>query len=154
MRAVPHGFEGTHGLGCSSHVFVNIVVVTQTEGNIGAEVFEVAAEGDLSVGDRDRSSLFKVVVEELFLCSALLHRLFLLLFSLGKCSIDVVVQSIIELVGFLNEGWGEHRAEKSRRRKEYTLRFGWCSSSSNVHFEAKSRKVMVNEVNSLDQVVT
>jgi hypothetical protein len=36
-------------------VFVNIVVVTQTEGNIGAEVFEVAAEGDLSVGDRDQN---------------------------------------------------------------------------------------------------
>ena len=62
MRAVPHGFEGTHGLGRSSDAFVNIIVVTQAKGNIGAEVFEVAAEGDLSVGDRDWSSLFKVVV--------------------------------------------------------------------------------------------
>ncbi len=117
MRAVPHGFEGTYGLGCSSDALVNIIIVAQAKGNIGAEVFEVAAEGDLSVGDRDRSSLFKVVVEELFLCSVLLHRLFLLLFSLGKCTIDVVVQSIIELVSFLNEGGGEHRTEKSRRRK-------------------------------------
>jgi hypothetical protein len=156
VRAVSHGFEGTHGLRRSSDAFVNIAVVTQAKGNIGAKVFEVAAEGDLSVGDRDRNSLLKVVVEELFSCSVLLHRLFLLLFSLGKCVIDVVVQSIIKLVvGFLNEGGGEHRAEKSRRRNEYTpLRFGWCSLSSNVHFEAKSRKVMVNEVNSLDQVVT
>ena len=56
MRAVPHGFEGTHGLGRRSDAFVDIVVVTQTDGNIGAEVFEVAAEGDLSVGDRDRSA--------------------------------------------------------------------------------------------------
>ncbi len=95
MRTVPHRFEGSHGLGRSSDAFVNIVVVTQTEGNIGAEVFEVAAEGDLSVGDRDRSSLFKVVVEEFFLCSALLHRLFLLLFGLSKCVVDVVVQSIL-----------------------------------------------------------
>jgi hypothetical protein len=55
VRAVSHGFEGTHGLGCSSDVLVNIVVVTLTEGNIGAEVFEVAAEGDLSVGDRDQN---------------------------------------------------------------------------------------------------
>ena len=106
MRAVPHDFEGTHGLGRSSDAFVNIVVVTQAKGNIGAEVFEVAAEGDLSVGDRDWRSLFKVVVEELFSCSALLHRIFLLLLSLGKCVIDVVVQSIIELVGFLNEDRG------------------------------------------------
>ena len=95
MRAVPHGFEGTHGLGCSSDAFVNIIVVTQTKGNIGAEVIEVVAEGDLPVGDRDWSSLFKVIVEELFLCSALLHCLFLLLFGLGKCIVDVVVQSII-----------------------------------------------------------
>jgi len=55
VRAVPHGFEGTHGLGRSSDAFVDIVVVTQTEEKIGAEVFEVAAEGDLSVGDRDRN---------------------------------------------------------------------------------------------------
>ncbi len=93
MGAVPHGFEGTYGLGHGSDAFVNIVVITQTEGNIGAKVFEVAAEGNLSVGDRDRSSLFKVVVEEFFSCSALLHRLFLLLFGLGKCVVDVVVQS-------------------------------------------------------------
>ena len=153
MGAVSHGFEGTHGLGHGSNVFVNIVVVTQTEGNIGAKVFEVAAEGDLSVGDRDRSSLFKVVLEEFFLCSALLHHLFLLLFGLGKCVVDVVVQSIIYLVGFLMESRREHQAKESRRREEYTLRFRWCSSSSNVHFEAKSCKVMVNEVNSSDQVV-
>ena len=61
MRAVPHGFEGTHGLGCSSDALVNIIIVSQAKGNIGAEVFKVAAEGDLSVGDRDRSSLFKVM---------------------------------------------------------------------------------------------
>ncbi len=67
---------------------VNIVVVAQAKENIRAEVFEVAAEGDLSVGDRDRSSLFTLIVEELFLCSALRHCLFLLLFSLGKCVID------------------------------------------------------------------
>jgi hypothetical protein len=84
MRAVPHGFEGTHGLGRSSDAFVNIVVVTQAKGDVGAEVYEAAAEGDLSVGDRDQSSLFKVIVEELFSCSALLHRLFLLLIGLGK----------------------------------------------------------------------
>ena len=95
MRAVPHSFEGTHGLGCSRDVFVNIVVVTQTKGNIGAKVFEVTAEFDLSVGDRDWSSLFKVNAEELFLCSVLLHWFFLLLFGLGKCFVDVVVQSII-----------------------------------------------------------
>ncbi len=134
-------------MGLSSNAFVNILV------NVGANVFVVAAEGDLSVGDRDQSSLFKVIVEELFSCSALLHRLFLLLFGLSKCVVDVVVQSIILLVGFLSEGVGEHRAEKFRRRKEYTLSFGWCSSSSNVHFKAKSRKVMVNEVDSSDQVV-
>jgi len=57
VRAVPHGFEGTHGLGRSSNMFVKIIIVAQTKGNIGAEVFEVAAEGDLSVGDRDRNSL-------------------------------------------------------------------------------------------------
>ena len=53
----------------------------------------MAAEGDLSVGDGDRSSFFKVIVilEKLFSCSALLHCLFLLLFSLGKCVVDVVV---------------------------------------------------------------
>ncbi len=45
MRAVPHGFEGTHGLGRSSDAFVNIVVVTQAKGDVGAEVFEAAAEG-------------------------------------------------------------------------------------------------------------
>ena len=95
MRAVPHGFEGTHGLGCSSDALVNIIIVAQAKGNTGAKVFEVATEGDLSVGDRDRSSLFKVIVEELFLCSALFRRLFLLLFGLGKCVVDVVVQSII-----------------------------------------------------------
>ena len=95
MRAVPHGFEGTHGLGCSSDALVNIIIVAQAKGNIGAEVFEVAAEGDLSVGDRDRSSLFKVIIEELFSCSALFHPLFLLLFGLGKCFVDVMVQSII-----------------------------------------------------------
>ncbi len=154
MGAVPHGFEGTHGLGRGSDGFVNILVVTQTEGNIGAEVFEVAAEGDLSVGDRDRSSLFEVVVEEFFLCSALLHRLLLLLFGLGKCVVDVVVQSIIYLVGFLKESGREHQAKESWRREEYTLRFRWCSSSSNVHFEAKPCKVMVYEFDSLDQAVT
>ncbi len=79
MRAVPHGFEGTYGLGRSSNALVNIIIVAQAKGNIGAEVFEVAAEGDLSIGDRDRSSLFKVIVEELFSCSALFCRLFLLL---------------------------------------------------------------------------
>ena len=95
MRAVPHIFEGAHGLGRSSDALVNIIIVVQAKGNIGAEVFEVAAKGDLSVGDRDWSSLFKVIVEELFSCSALFHRLFLLLFGLGKCFVDVVVQSII-----------------------------------------------------------
>ena len=73
---------------------------------MGTNVFEVTAEDDLPVGDCDRGCLFKVVIEELFSCSALLHCIFLLLFSLGKCVIDVVVQSIIELVGFLNEGRG------------------------------------------------
>ncbi len=154
MGAVPHGFEGTHGLGRGSNVFVNILVVTMTEGNIGAEAFEVAAEGDLSFGDRDRSSLSEVVVEEFFLCSALLHRLFLLMFGLGKCVVDVVVQSIIYLVGFLKESGREHRAKESWRREEYTLRFRWCSSLSNVHFEAKPHKVMVYEFDSLDQAVT
>ncbi len=153
MGAVPHGFEGTHGLGSGSDAFVNIIVITQTEGNIGAEVFEVAAEGDLSVLDRDWSSLFEVVVEEFFSCSALLHRLFLLLFGLGKCVVDVAVQSIIYLVGFLKESRREHRAKESRRREEYTLRFRWCSSLSNVHFEAKPCKVMVYEFDSLDQAV-
>ena len=95
MRAVPHGFEGTHGLGRSSDALVKMIIFAQAKGNIGAEVFEVAAEGDLSVGDRDRSSLFKVIVEELFSCSALFHRLFLLLFGLGKCFVDVLVLSII-----------------------------------------------------------
>ncbi len=55
----------------------------------------MAAEGDLSVIDRDQSSLFQVIVKELFLCSALLHCLFLLLVGLGKCVVDVVFQSII-----------------------------------------------------------
>jgi hypothetical protein len=154
VRAVPHGFEGTHGLGRGSDAFVNIVVVTQTEGNIGAEVFEVVAEGDLSVGDRDQSSLFEVVIEEFFSCSALLHPLFLLLFGHGKCVVDVVVQSIIYLVGFLKESGREHRAKESWRREEYTLRFRWCRSSSNVHFKAKPRKVMVYELDSSDQAVT
>ena len=96
MRAVPHGFEGTHGLGRSSDVLVNIIIAAQAKGNTGAEVFEVATEGDLFVGDRDRSSLFKVIVEELYLCSALFHHLFLLLFGLGKCfESDDTVQSII-----------------------------------------------------------
>jgi hypothetical protein len=53
-----------------SDALVNIIIVAQAKGNIGAEVFEVAAVGDLSVRDRDWSSLFKVIVEELFLCSA------------------------------------------------------------------------------------
>ena len=106
-------------MGCGNNVFVNIVVVTQTEGNMGAKVFEVAAEGDLSVGDRDQSSLFEVIVKELFLCSALLHHLFLLLFGIGKCVIDVVFQIIIYLIIFLNESGRRHRAEKSRRREEY-----------------------------------
>ena len=95
MRAIPHDFEGTYGLGRSSNGLVNIIIVAQAKGNIGAEVFEVAAEGDLSFGDRDRSSLFKDIVEELFSCSALFHHLFSLLFGLGKCFVDVVVQSII-----------------------------------------------------------
>ena len=86
---------------------------------MGAKVFEVAAEGDLSVGDRDQSSLFEVIVKELFLCSALLHHLFLLLFGIGKCVIDVVFQIIIYLIIFLNESGRRHRAEKSRRREEY-----------------------------------
>ncbi len=96
MRAVPHSFEGTHGLGRRSDAFVNIVVAAQTKGNIGAKVFEVTEEFDLSVRDRDRSSLFKVIVEELFSCSVLLLCLFLLLFGLGKCFVDVVVQNIID----------------------------------------------------------
>ncbi len=48
-------------MGCSSDALVNIIIITQTKGKIGAEVFNVAAEGDSSVGDRDRSSLFKVM---------------------------------------------------------------------------------------------
>jgi len=73
VRAVPHGLEGTHGLGCSGDAFVYIIVVTQTEGNIGAEVFEVAAEGDLSIGDRNWSCLFEIIIEKplLVLCVAL-----------------------------------------------------------------------------------
>ncbi len=95
MRAVPHGFEGIHCLGCSSDALVNIIIVAQAKGDIDAEVFEVAAEGDLSVGYRDQSSLFKVIAEELFSCSASFHCLFLLLFGLGKCFVDVLVLSII-----------------------------------------------------------
>ena len=93
MGAVPHGFLSEHDWDAAAMR----VSMSQShaEGGIGTEVFEVAAEGDLSAGDRDRSSLFKVIVEELFSCSALFHHRFLLLFGLGKCFIDVVVQSII-----------------------------------------------------------
>ncbi len=37
--------------------------------------------------------------------------------------------------------------------EEYALCFRWCGPSSNVHFEAKSLKVMVYKFNALDQVV-
>jgi len=74
VRAVPHGFEGTYGLGCSSDALVNIIIVAQAKGNIGAEVFEVAAEGD-----RRGALLVLCVVSS----------------SLLAAVVDVMVQSII-----------------------------------------------------------
>ena len=73
MRAVPHGLEGPHGLGCGGDAFVYIIAITQTEGNIGAEVCKVVAEGDLSIEDRDWSCLFEIIIEKplLVLCVAL-----------------------------------------------------------------------------------
>ncbi len=62
MGAVTHGFQSAHGLGCVGDAFVNVTVVTQAEGDMGTNVFEVAAEGNLPAGDCDRGYLFKVVV--------------------------------------------------------------------------------------------
>ena len=35
---------------------------SQAEGDIGTEVFEVAVEGDLPIGDCDRGCLFELVI--------------------------------------------------------------------------------------------
>jgi hypothetical protein len=105
MGAVSHGLEGTHGLGCGGNAFVDVVIFACTEGDIRAKICEVAAEGDLSVGNRYRGCLFNIVVEKLFLFSALFCIPFLLLFGLGECVVDVVVQCIsICSVSFLHEG--------------------------------------------------
>ncbi len=74
----------------------------------------MGAEGDLSVGNRYWGCLFKIVVEKLFLYSALFCIRFLLLFGLGECIVDVVVQCIsICSIIFLHEGGREHQVEES-----------------------------------------
>ncbi len=74
----------------------------------------MGAEGDLSIRNRNRGCLFKIVVEKLFLFSTLFCIRFLLLFGLSECIVDVVAQCIsICSIVFLHEGGREHRVEES-----------------------------------------
>ncbi len=49
VRAVSHTFQCTHGLGFQGESLLNVIVIGQTEGNVGAEIFEVSARGDTAV---------------------------------------------------------------------------------------------------------
>jgi hypothetical protein len=62
MRRIPNILQCSHGLGGSSDPFFDVVVVTQAEGNEGAKIFEVSAEGDVTIFNRYGLGFVQVII--------------------------------------------------------------------------------------------
>ena len=85
MGGIPNTLQCSHGLSGGSDVFFDVVVVTQAEGNEGAEIFEVSAVGDIAIFDGYGLGFIQFIVQFLFLFPACSFLLFRTTFLIGKC---------------------------------------------------------------------
>ena len=62
MGGIPNILQCSHGLGGGSDTFLDVVVVTQAEGNEGAKIFEVLAEGDITIFNRYGLGFVQIII--------------------------------------------------------------------------------------------
>jgi hypothetical protein len=75
MWVPPDFFESTHTPVSSREAGINVVIITEIVGNMGAKVFKCAAEGNISISNIDALSFRKSVVHGIFACCASIFRL-------------------------------------------------------------------------------
>ncbi len=146
MWAVPHAFQCTHGLGCQGKSLLNIIVISQTEGNIGTKIFEVLTKGVISVLNVNGFGLVELVVKSCLTLPPLPCGVLTLAVIVGEYIIatgKVIVG--LTSVGTVCDGEGEFGIEEAGREEKNTLRFRRCPCLTNMHFKAKSGKVLVDE---------
>ncbi len=124
MWAVPHAFQCTHGLGCQGKSLLNIIVISQTEGNIGTKVFEVPTEGDIAILNVNGFGLVKLIVKSCITLPPLLCGVLTLAVVVGEYIIAIgkVIVGLASVRTVCN-GEGEFGVKEARREEENTLRF-------------------------------
>ncbi len=124
MWAVPHAFQCTHGLGCQGRSLLNIIVISQTEGNMGTKVFEVSTEGDIAVLNVNGFGLVELVIKSCLTLPLLPCGVLMLVIVVGEYIITVgkVIVSLASVRTVCN-GEGEFGIEEAGRGEENTLRF-------------------------------
>jgi hypothetical protein len=122
--AVPRAFQCTHGLGYQGKSLLNIIVISQTEGNIGTKVFEVSTEGDIAVLNVNGFGLVELIVKSCFALPPLPCGVLTLAVIAGEYIIAVgkVIVGLAS-VGTVCDGEGEFGIEEAGRGEENTLRF-------------------------------
>ncbi len=66
MGGIPNILQCSHGLGGGSDTFFDVVVVTQAEGNEGAEILKVSAEGDTTIFNRYGLGFVQIIIQLFF----------------------------------------------------------------------------------------
>jgi hypothetical protein len=122
--AVPHAFQCTHGLGCRGKSLLNIIVISQTEGNIGTKVFEVSTEGDIAILNVNGFGLVELVVKSCLTLPQLPCGVLTLAVVVGDYIIAVgkVIVGLAS-IGTVCNGEGEFEIEEAGRGEESPLHF-------------------------------
>ncbi len=114
----------THGLGCRGKSLLNIIVISQTEGNIGTKVFKVSTEGDIAVLNVNGFGLVELIIKSCLTLSPLPCGVLTLAVIVSEYIIAVgkVIVGLAS-VGTVCDGEGEFGIEEDGGGEENTLRF-------------------------------
>jgi hypothetical protein len=74
-------------LGGGSDTLFDVVVSTQAKGNEGAEIFEVSAEGDITIFNRYGLGFVQIIIQLFFSFPVCSFLLFSTTFLIGECII-------------------------------------------------------------------
>ncbi len=94
MGGIPNILQCSHGLGGGSDTFFDVVIVTQAEGNEGAEILELSAEGDINIFNRYGLGFVQIIIQLFFSFPACSFLLFCTTFFIGECIVARVQNNL------------------------------------------------------------
>ncbi len=114
MRVVPYAFQCAHGLGCQGESLLDVIVIGQAKGNVGAKILEMLAKGDTAILNINQLGFLKHVTEHSFLLPPQPCIVLMLVVVVIDC-IVAIGECVIIITAFSNvcDGEGKHRIKEA-----------------------------------------